>query len=438
MTVGAAILNRHVRSLIPTERNKRRYVTMRLIDAVGEGLFLTGTAVFAIRVVRLDPRQISLCFAVAGLAGILASGTSGRLADRFGAKRLMLIAYPLSALVYTGYCFVRSFPAFLLLTCVASAFYFCNAAALASYIATIAAEPERINLRAQSRSLINAGFGIGASLAALVLAIGATPVYYLLPIGNAASFLAVAVLITSLPESSRAAPGAAGGPAQPFPARRNLPFLAATALNAILRMHDTMILLVVPLWIVSRTSAPKAIIGVLLVCNTIAGVLLQVRASRGTESLAGSIHKVRLAAAVMVPGCLAVALSGHAQTALAILCLIAGYAAFTATELLQSAGEWGILYALAPPDALADYAGVFGMSEAAKEVLGPGIGGWLVLTYGTAGWMIFGLMVVVAAALQGVAVSRAALLLERWKAEATSRPSMVQLAQAGQAPDARH
>ena len=332
----------------------------------------------------------------------------------------MLVAYSLNGLVYLGYCFVRSFPAFLLLACLASAFYFCSATALAQYVSTIAAEQDRIRLRAQSRSLINAGFGIGAALSALVLAIGTIPAFYLLPIGTAASSFAVAVLVTSLPESGRAAPGAAGRRAQRFPARRNLPFLTATALNAILQMHDTLILLVVPLWIVSRTSAPKALIGVLLVCNTIAGVLLQVRASKGTESLAGSVRKVRLAAAVLVPGCLAVALSGHTSTALAVLCLIAGYASFTATELLHCAGEAGILNTVAPPDALADYAGVFGMSGAAKEVLGPGIGGWLVLTYGAAGWMILGLMTVVAAGAQGVAVSRAARLLERRKAETPS------------------
>jgi hypothetical protein len=437
MTVGVGVLTRHVRSLIPAERDKRRYVIMRLIDATGEGLFLAGIAVFAIRVVRLDPRQISLCFAVAGAVGILASGAAGSLAGRFGTKRTMLLAYSLSTLVYLGYCFFRSFPAFLLLTCLASAFYFFSGAAFTSYVSTIAAEQERTRLRAQSRSLINAGFGIGAALAALVLAIDTIPAFYLLPIGNAVSFLAIAVLITSLPEDDRAAPGAAKRLAQPFPARRNLPFLMATALNAILQMHDTLILLIVPLWIVSRTSAPKALIGVLLVCNTISGVLLQVRASRGTESLAGSIHKVRLAAAVMVPGCLAVALSGHTSTSLAVLCLIAGYASFTATELLQSAGEWGILDTLVPPDAMADYAGVFGMSGAARDVLGPGIGGWLVLTYGTGGWVILGLITVVAAGLQGVVVSRAALLLERRKAEVTFRLSIVQLAQADRTPDAR-
>jgi Major Facilitator Superfamily len=424
MTIGVGILTRQVRSLIPAEQNKRRYVIMRLISAAGEGLFLTGTAVFAIRVVHLDARQISLCFSVAGLAGILASGISGRLADRFGAKQTMLLAYALSGLVYLGYCFARSFLAFLLLATLASAFRFCAAAPIASYVSTIATEQERIGLRAQARSLINAGFGIGASLAALVLVVGTTPAYYLLPIGNAAAFFAIAALVTSLPEGGRAAPQAADHLAQPFPARRNLPFLAATALNAILRMHDSLLLLIVPLWIVSRTSAPKAFIGVFLVCNTIVGVLLQVRASRGAETLAGGVRKVRVAAAVMVPGCLAVALSGHTSAALAVLCLLAGYVSFTGTELLQCAGEWGILYTLAPPEALGDYAGVFGMSGAVQEVLGPGIGGWLVLTYGTAGWMAIALMFAVAAGLQGVAVSRAALLLARRKAEVTPPVSM--------------
>jgi Major Facilitator Superfamily len=428
-----ADLARIPRSLIPAERNGRRYVIISMIDAIGNGLFVSGIVVFAIRIVRLDPQHITLSFSVAGLVGILASGTAGRLVDYLTPKRTMLITNSMSGVACVAYCFIHSFPMFLLLTCIDTAFNVVTIVAITAYVAAIADAEERVRLRAQGRSLLNAGFGAGACLAAAVLAIGTTTAYYLLPIGDAVSFFVLVVLVIPLQATGRPGGGDEHHPVPVLPARRNLPFLAATVLNAVLQLHETLTLIIVPLWIVVRTSAPKALICVLIVGNTISCVLFQVRAARGTESLRTSMQKVQLAALVLLPGCVAVALSGRIATELAVPLLVAACASFTGAELFQTAGATGILYALVPPAGIADYAGVFGMSRAAQSVLGPGVVGWLVLEYGTAGWVILGLVTVAAAALQRLAISKAALLLER-KASAPPQPGLEPAASAPPQP----
>jgi MFS family permease len=408
--------------LIPAERIGRRYAIMRMVDAAGNGLFYSGIVIFALKIVRIHPQQIGLSFSVAGVVGILVSGTTSKLVDYLTSKRTLLIANLMRGLSCLGFCLIHSFPMFLLLLCSEWAFTSWASIALASYVSSIADQEEGVRLRAQARSLLNVGFGAGAALAAAVLAVGTTPAYYTLPMGDAVSFFLLAILVIPLPAYGRAGRGDEEGPMATLPAKRNLPFLAATALDSILRMPVTLMLLIVPLWIAVRTDVPKPIIGVLIVGNTVAGALFQVRASKGTESLATSVRKVRLAALLMLPGCLAVALSGRTATILGILLLIAVYALFTGAELFQTAGAWGILYGLVPPAAISDYAGVFNISVTAQIILGPGIVGWLVLRYGTTGWIVLGVATLAAAALQGIAVKQAALLLKR-RASASPQPA---------------
>ena len=419
--MNIASLTRILRALIPAERNGRLFVTITMIDAIGNGLFVSGIMVFALRIIRLDPQQITLGFSIAGLVGILASGTAGKLVDHLTPKHTMLITNAMSGLAGLAYCFIHSFALFLLLTSVDTAFGMITIIAITAYVGAVADGEERVRLRAQARSLLNVGFGIGAGLAAAVLAIGTTSAYYLLPIGNAVSFFVLVVLTMPLRATGRL--GQDGDdeqdPALPLPARRNLPFLAATALNTILSLHEVLTLVLVPLWLIVRTSAPKVLICILIAGNTVICALFQVRAARGTESLRTSVRKVQLAAVLLLPGCVAVALSGRASTWLVILLLAVACVSFTGAELFQTAGSTGILYALVPPAAIADYAGVFGMSQAAVAVVGPGIIGWLILTYGATGWVVLGLVTVAAAVLQRIAISKSAVLLAR---KASGRP----------------
>lgn len=64
--MNIASLTRILRALIPAERNGRLFVTITMIDAIGNGLFVSGIMVFALRIIRLDPQQITLGFSIAG------------------------------------------------------------------------------------------------------------------------------------------------------------------------------------------------------------------------------------------------------------------------------------------------------------------------------------------------------------------------------------
>lgn len=394
MWLDSALLG-PLRDLVPEPGPARRFGLNSLTNSVGEGLFISGTAVFATRVVGLDAEQVGFCLGAAGVAGVIAAGTMGALADRFGARRMIIILSLAQGVGYIAYCFVRSFPAFLVLACLLSVLSFGKSPANAALVSSVSGPEGRVRLRAQSRSLFNVGFSVGAGLAALALTVATLPAYLMLPIGNAVTYFVSAYLMRTLPEAR------GHGKRRSFGALRSIPFLSTTLLNTVLALHGSLTLVVVPLWIVERTAAPHALTGILLVLNTVLAMLFQVRVSRGAESLRGSVRKSYWTAAVLAPTCLLVALSSRVGLALAIVVLVAAYVLLTWGEMLQTASSWGISYSLAPPHAQAEYLGAFGMGMAAQTFLGSSLGTWAVFQHDVVGWLGLAIAFLVAAALLG-------------------------------------
>ncbi|MEC3980177.1 MFS transporter [Amycolatopsis sp. H20-H5] len=406
----ASLLSRPFRDLLPDTGVERRYVLVSLISSIGTGLFLSGNAVFGTQVVGLSAQEVGLSLSAAGVAGLLGAGTMGGLADRFGARRMMLLLYTLEGLGYLAFCFVGSFLLFAAVTSLLAAIGFGKGTASAALVSAIAGEAGRVRLRAQSRSLFNLGFSLGAALSALAMTIATLPAYYALPIGNALALFAGALLVRKLPETT---PSASHVPRRAFAALRNLPFLGTIALNCVVGLHGSMVLVVVPLWVLERTSAPHALIGILLVVNTLTCVLLQVRASKGTETLAGSVRKARWSAAVLLPACLLLGLSGEVSPLFAVALILVGYFLLSLGEVMQTASAWGMSYSLAPKHAEAEYLGASTMSVAGESIVGPAVGTWATLTFGLLGWTSLGLVILVAAAALGPVTAWTARSLAR-------------------------
>ena len=75
--------------------------------------------------------------------------------------------------------------------------------------------------------------------------------------------------------------------------------------NGVLTSNQVLLNVVVPLWLVERTDAPHTLLAWLFGTNTVMAVLLQVRASRGSETVPGALRAVRLCGLVVravVPG----------------------------------------------------------------------------------------------------------------------------------------
>jgi hypothetical protein len=76
--------------------------------------------------------------------------------------------------------------------------------------------------------------------------------------------------------------------------------------DGLLSSHQTLLLTVIPLWLVADTNAPHVLLAWLFATNTIGAVLFQVPVSRTVKNLKTALRAEVRAAAFMVASCLRV------------------------------------------------------------------------------------------------------------------------------------
>src|SRR5215203_1834406 len=78
----------------------RRLSAQSVLSAFGDGVFLTGSAVFFTQIVGLSAAQVGLGLSLSGLATFVLAVPLGKLSDRYGAKRVWAISSFVEALLY--------------------------------------------------------------------------------------------------------------------------------------------------------------------------------------------------------------------------------------------------------------------------------------------------------------------------------------------------
>ncbi|MFF8845266.1 MFS transporter [Streptomyces sp. NPDC015127] len=392
------------------------FLAIGLIDAVGTGLYLAGSALFFTTVVGLTAAQVGIGLSVAGVLGLAAQPVIGWLADRWTPRRLLVILNLYRAVGFTAYVFADDFLGFLLIAAflgVGEQAVFPIYQALAEQMA---GADGRVAMMARMRVVFNVGFTLGGLLASVAIAVGTRAAFSVIVLGNAASFVVAALLLSRLRLRHPAAPAEQKAKTSPLRlvALRDLRYVAVAAVNGVLVLHMALLGIGVPLWVSEHTSAPKALVGLLLVVNTVLAVVFQVRASAGTENVTGSVRAMRKAAVALVGACALFAVAGFGMSVvLVVASLVLGLVLLTAGELYQSAGGWGLSYALAPDLSRAEYLATFNLGTSAQFVLGPTLVTVGVIGNGTAGWAVLGGVFLVAGAAVGplarTAEKRAAL-----------------------------
>ncbi|WP_416071974.1 hypothetical protein [Streptomyces sp. ID05-04B] len=74
----------------------------------------------------------------------------------------------------------------------------------------------------------------------------------------------------------------------------------------------------------------------------------------------------------------------------------------------QSAGSWQLSFDLAPADRVGEYQDLFGTGVTVARTLGPLVLTWLLVEWGTPGWLLLGAAMVAASYAMGPAARRAA------------------------------
>ncbi|WP_374775499.1 MFS transporter [Streptomyces sp. NBC_01310] len=403
----------------PGGRDARIMLLAQLLDRAGTGVWAAACVLYFTFVLGLDAGQLGLLFGAAGVAGIVGSPLAGHLADRFPVRSLLIGCHLLRLGTLCALLVVTDFD--VLLAVVAVTHLGDRAAkTLEMLFATRVAGERRSTYQALSRSSANAGYALGAGLAAIGLAVGTRGAYQVLILANALSFLAAAVLVwrtreprgrgllTAPPgdgaedaeaEADAAGTGAGTGTGEAGAGKagaspwRDRGYLRFVLLDIPMNLDDSILGVGLPLWLVTQTSAPHSLIPAFLVINTVLVVVLQLRVSAKVQGPRRAADAVALYGLTTLLCCVLLATAAAGGVWAASAALLAAAVLATAAELMRSVSSWELAVSLAPREARASYLGVAGMAQSVQKSAGPLLLTGAVMTAGPAGWLVLGVAV---------------------------------------------
>ncbi|MER5410566.1 MFS transporter, partial [Streptomyces sp. NPDC002769] len=337
----------------PGGRDARIMLLAQLLDRTGTGVWAASSVLYFTFVAGLDAGQLGLLLGVAGVAGIAGSPLAGHLADRFQVRTLLIVSHLLRLVTLCALLFAHGLGPLLAVVALTS-LGDRAAKTLEMLFATRVAGERRTTYQALFRSVANAGYAVGAGIAALGLAVATRSAYQALIIANALSFLAAAVLVARTREphghgrvvqrtdgAGTAEPAAVA--ASPW---RDRGYLRFVLLDTVMSLDDSILNVGLPLWLVHNTAAPHAVVPAFLVINTGLVVALQLRVSARVEEPRQAARAVGLYGLALLACCAVLAAAGGgAWTASAVLLVAAMLV--TGAELIRSVSSWELAVSLA-------------------------------------------------------------------------------------------
>ncbi|SEM40643.1 MFS transporter [Streptacidiphilus jiangxiensis] len=390
----------------------RTLVLAQLVNTLGNGAFVTTSALYFTRVVGFSAAQFGVGLSIAGVAGLLAGVPFGHLADRRGARGVTAWLMALAGLATASYLVIRSFPLFVVAAVLYALFDRGGYAARQALVGRALSGENLVKVRAKMRVVTNVGYSLGAGLGGLALSFDTRPAY-LLALGlDALSFVGCALLLLRLPTID---PVPAGPPGEPrLAVLRDRPYALLALINMVMLLHSPLLDVALPLWISSHTAAPRWMAAALYVLNTGSVVLFQVRLTKGIDALAPALRAFRLAGVGLMAACVAFSFSSGRSAVAAVALLVVGAGLHVYGEMVQSAGSWVIGYDLAPADKQGQYQGLFNTGIAATQMFAPAVLTVLLIDWGAPGWLVLGGVFLVG----GLAMAPAVRWAERSRAEA--------------------
>jgi hypothetical protein len=354
--------------VVPERGSLRTLAAATFANTLGNGLWVAADAVFLTRSAGLSAAQVGLGSSAGGLVGLVSAVPLGSLADRYDPRAVRAVLQLAQAVITAGYVLVHSLTAFLVVVTLDTAAATGNLAVRASLVSAVAGPDGRVRAFATLRAVASLATGIGAGLASLAIAADTRGAYVALVLVDAVTFAISAVLIMRLP-AFRPPPRAVAS--RRAEALRDRPFVAVTVVTSLLSMHQIVLSLAVPLWIVGHTHAPRVLVSAVLVTNMALTVLLAVRFSRDVDTAAPAAAKIRRAGPILALALAVFSFASGPPAGLAVFVLLVAAVVYTVGDLIVVNATSGLSYALSRPHLLGQYQGVSTLGTGLAETVGP-------------------------------------------------------------------
>jgi MFS family permease len=392
--------------MVPSEGLARRLAVLAVVQAFGFGVFLTSSAIFFTQTIGLSVTEVGVGLSVANVFGLLFAVPIGKLADRYGARHLLLGTYLALAVLFACYSLVGGFISFIVLTSLISIGETSSNPLRMTLTRASFPPDEQVRVGAQMRSLFNVGFMVGAMIAGAALTVGNRPAFYGVIAFTAAAqaFCAVITWRLNSPPHVRVRHD---GPVKSRSGLRDVRFVGLALLCGVLELYQPILIVGLPLWIITSTGAPAGINAVLLVVDTALVFVLQVALSRGAETPAGSARILRRSGMLLAVCCVVFAFSQDTAAMIAVPLLLVGTVSLVLGEISHAVGAFGLSLHLPPPGRQGEYQGVFALGRGVQQTVGPFLVTTLAVGLGRPGWAVLAAMFL-AAGLLTVPLTRSA------------------------------
>ena len=300
---------RALMSLVPESRPQRIYLLTTLINTYGIGLILTAMTLYAIKVVHLTPQNSGLALTIAGLVGLLAAMPMGALADRRGPRDIRRLAMLLMAASAVGFVlFARDFVSYLIVATVQGAALSASVTADVTLLRRVGGE-EATTFRSQTQAVFNLGVSLGVATCGVAIQLNTVNAYRALFLGQALTSLIGVAIVGRLPKFEPL-PGA--HEESVVAALKDRPFLGYAVLSGAMYMQYFVLTLLLPVWVVYHTHAPRWSVSAFVIVNTVLVVLFQVRIGKTVQTIKRGGAAIRRAGVIFLVSCSAMGLAtGH-------------------------------------------------------------------------------------------------------------------------------
>jgi MFS family permease len=375
-----------------------RLATQSLLFALGEGTFMTGSAVFFTQIVGLSAAQVGLGLTIAGAAAFMAAWPAGKLVDWFGPKRCWALSAAGQASLFTVWPFIHGFGGYVAMAATMEVIGSLGGAAYGAYTIDVLPPHERVTSRAYMYSALNVGFTLGSLLGGIALAFDSNTLLHGLPWFTTLAFLVNALAILRLPNAAHddqtpderrvKLPG-------PGPLR-NVGWMASTFFVGVLWTNQVLLNIVIPLWLVQETDAPRVLLAFLFGTNTVMCIFLPMAVARSVKDISTALRAIRVSATFFVGSCL-ITLYTHDTVGWVTIALVwLGHVTVTGAELYLSAASWSFEAELMDPRRRGEYQGAAELGGTLGRVWAPALFTFLAMSWGTVGWLIIAGIIVAA------------------------------------------
>lgn len=385
MSYSAQQVTQFFTKAIPADRARRIMSLSTLINTFGNGLFMTVEVIYFTLIVGLSPAKVALALSIAGGVALSVSVPAGHISDRFGPRNIASLAMVLEGLFMFALLSVHTYLPFLIVNVGKAVLANISQTMRMATIAKLGEGEERVVIRAYQRAVTNFGISLGTVFAGISLAINTPLAYQLLLAGDALTFILAGYVFLKMPYFE---PTVERGEPVTFQALRDKRFVGATALNAINSLHFVLQSVAIPLWVVRETTAPRWWVSVIMMVNTVAVMIFQVGASKGSGPVFAGAKLYRRASLAISIACVLYSMSHGVGAIAASSILILASAVHVYGELIGSAGSWSIGFGLADERHQGQYQGVWSLSWGLGGTLGPAFVTAMAITLGQRGWVI--------------------------------------------------